>query len=46
MAYWAVESDKNTKFFLHLEKTRQSTNIITELIDDNGIILKDTDSIL
>lgn len=45
-AYWAVESDKNTKFFLNLEKARQNSNTINELIDENGIILRDTDSIL
>ncbi|XP_071145378.1 uncharacterized protein [Mytilus edulis] len=38
-AYWATESDKFTKYFLHflqLEKHKQESNCIKELLNDNN----------
>lgn len=43
---WAIESDKNTSYFLGLEKQRQNFNSIKELKDDDGNTYSDTDSIL
>jgi len=45
-AKWAVDSDKNTKYFLSLEKFHQSKNSITELLSDEGNLLTDTNTIL
>jgi len=45
-ANWTVESDKNTKYFLNLEKYRQSKNTISEILLSNGKVVSDTDSIL
>lgn len=45
-AFWAVDSDKNTSYFLNLEKYKQNMNCVTELIKDNGEIVTDTTSIL
>lgn len=45
-AFWAVEEDKCTKYFLGLEKYRQESKLITELYDENNSIVNDTDSIL
>ncbi|KAK6167008.1 hypothetical protein SNE40_021121 [Patella caerulea] len=42
----AVDSDRNTSYFLSLEKQRQNNKCIKELINDNGDILNDTSSIL
>ncbi|CAG2207261.1 unnamed protein product [Mytilus edulis] len=43
-AYWAVEGDKNSKYFLQLEKYRQENNAIKELENDQGKLLtKSTD---
>ncbi|KAK6186748.1 hypothetical protein SNE40_006025 [Patella caerulea] len=41
-----VESDRNTSYFLSLEKQRQNNKCIKELINDNDDILNDTSSIL
>ncbi|CAC5360930.1 unnamed protein product [Mytilus coruscus] len=45
-AIWASESDKNTKFFLNLEKYKQENNAVKELINDKGDVISDTDGIL
>lgn len=45
-AKWAIESDKNTKYFLNLEKYRQSNNCVSELITESGTEVNDTNSIL
>jgi len=45
-AFWAVESDKNTKYFLNLESYKQRKNNISELLVENDEIVSDTDSIL
>jgi hypothetical protein len=38
-AIWATEGDKNTKYFLNLEKYKQETNSVKELFNKNGLIL-------
>lgn len=43
---WAIESDRNTKYFLNLEKQRQQKKCISELLVDNGDTVSDTDSIM
>lgn len=45
-AFWAVESDKCTKYFLGLEKHRQESKVIKELVDEDGEIVSNTDSFL
>lgn len=45
-AKWYVDSDKNTKYFLSLEKYRQKKNTIGELLLPNGQVVSETDSIL
>lgn len=45
-AYWAIESDKNTKYFLELEKYRQNNNCIKEIKNSEGTLLSNTDEIL
>ncbi len=40
---WSFESDKNTKFFLNLEKSKKESNTIKELKTDNGITRKTED---
>ncbi|CAG2195597.1 unnamed protein product [Mytilus edulis] len=45
-AIWASESDKNTIFFLNLEKYKQENNAVKELINDKGDVISDTDGIL
>lgn len=45
-AQWSVDSDKNTKYFLNLEKYRQNNNNIKELLLPSGQVVTDTDSIL
>lgn len=45
-AQWAIESDKNTSFFLRLEKQKQSSKWVHELYDENGDLHKDTKSLL
>ncbi|VDI58973.1 Hypothetical predicted protein, partial [Mytilus galloprovincialis] len=42
-AIWAVESDKNTKYFLNLEKYKQESNAIKELLNENGDTVSDTE---
>jgi hypothetical protein len=43
---WKTEGDKNTKYFLNLEKYKQETNSVKELFNKNGEVVNDTDSIL
>ena len=45
-AHWAIEGDKNSKYFLELEKHRQESNSIKELQSSDGKILQNTDEIL
>jgi exonuclease III len=45
-AHWAIESDKNTKYFLQLERRKQNSNCIRELVTDTGVTVTDTCSIL
>jgi exonuclease III len=45
-AFWALESDRNTKYFLNLEKHKQGKNGVSELCTENGNIVTDTESIL
>ena len=45
-AQWAIDGDKNTKYFLELEKVRQENNSIKELKNIDGKILDKTDEIL
>ncbi|CAC5423428.1 unnamed protein product [Mytilus coruscus] len=45
-AIWAVESDKNTKYFLNLEKYKQENNSIKELLNDNNESVYATEDIL
>ena len=37
-ANWVNEGEKNTKYFLSLEKKNQSSNVITKLNTENGIV--------
>ena len=45
-AHWAIEGDKNSKFFLQLEKYKQNNNSIKELKNINGELLTTTEEIL
>lgn len=45
-AHWALESDRNTSYFLRLEKYRQNFNSIKELYNADGNIVTDTMGIL
>ena len=45
-AQWAIEGDKNSKYFLQLEKSRQENNSIKQLIDKDGKTLDKTEDIL
>ncbi|CAC5423425.1 unnamed protein product [Mytilus coruscus] len=45
-AYWAVEGDKNSKYFLQLEKYRQENNAIKELENDQGKLLTKSNDVL
>lgn len=45
-AKWAVEGDKNTKYFLNLEKSRRKSNAVTEILNEDGDVVKDTLGIL
>mgnify|MGYP003688426723 CR=1 FL=1 len=45
-AQWANESDKCTKYFLQLEKARQESNTMKELVDDERIKHSNVDSIM
>ena len=43
---WVEEGEKNTKFFLGLEKARQTRKNITALKDNKGELIKDQSKIL
>ena len=45
-AKWINDGEKNTKFFLGLEKSHQTSNVIDELKIDNGNTLKTDNEIL
>ena len=45
-AKWIEHGEKNTAFFLNLEKQHQNNNCITKLKDENGHIAQDDKSIL
>ncbi|CAC5384246.1 unnamed protein product [Mytilus coruscus] len=45
-AYWAVEGDKHSKYFLQFEKYRQENNAIKELENDQGELLKKSADVL
>ncbi|CAC5361459.1 unnamed protein product [Mytilus coruscus] len=45
-AHWAVEGDKNSKYFLQLEKYRQENNAIKELENDQGELLTKSADVL
>lgn len=45
-AKWALEGERNNKFFLQLEKHRQQVNTIKEIATPNGEIVKSTEGIL
>ena len=42
-AQWAIDGDKNTKYFLQLEKSRQENNSIKQLKNKDGKILNNSD---
>ena len=43
---WVEEGEKNSKFFLGLEKSRQTRKVITALADKDGNIVKEQENIL
>jgi len=45
-AFWAIEGDKNSKYFLNLEKYKQNMNTVLEISKDDGVIVRDTIQIL
>lgn len=45
-ATWALEGERNTKYFLELEQHRQKSNSIKELVKSDGQIVRHTDDIL
>lgn len=45
-AQWAIEGERNTRYFLQLEKQRQQGNNIKEIVNSEGDIIRDTDGIL
>jgi len=45
-AHWALDGERNTSFFLGLEKQRQKNNNVRELILPNGETIKDMVDIL
>ena len=45
-AQWAVRGDRNTKFFLNLEKQRQENKIIKQLVSQSGNVISDPDVII
>lgn len=44
-AQWAIEGDKNTKYFLNLENYKQRVNSITELETGNGELITENEQI-
>jgi len=45
-AFWAIESDRNTSYFLKLEKYKQENNCIKELYTSDGKIVAETRDIM
>ena len=45
-AKWYEEGEKNTSYFLGLERSRQAKKVITELKDENGATTTDQNKIL
>lgn len=45
-AFWAIEGDRNTSYFLRLEKFKQESNCVKELYNSENNIVSDTSSIL
>ena len=45
-ARWAMEAERNTKYFYSLEKLRHNARTCAVLIDDRGALVKGTDNIL
>ena len=43
---WIEDGEKNTKYFLHLEKSRANSKIIDSLTDDNGVTFTNQADIL
>ncbi|CAC5409050.1 unnamed protein product [Mytilus coruscus] len=43
---WALESDRNTAYFLKLEKYRQNKNVISEIKNCDGKIVTETNDLL
>ena len=43
---WIGEGEKNTKYFLNLERRRASNNTIKEIRMEEGIVVKDPNDIL
>ncbi|CAC5391801.1 unnamed protein product [Mytilus coruscus] len=43
---WALETDRNTAYFLKLEKYRQNKNVISEIKDRDGKIVTETNDLL
>ncbi|VDI42406.1 Hypothetical predicted protein [Mytilus galloprovincialis] len=45
-AHWAIDGDKNSKYFLQLEKYKQNCNVIKELKNSDNNIVTSTEAIL
>ena len=45
-AYFAIEGDKNSRYFLQLEKHRQNNNVIKEIKNGEGKLLNKTEDML
>ena len=45
-AKWIEQGEKNTSYFLNLEKLHQNNNCITQLVDEKGNIAQNDKSIL
>ncbi|VDI42306.1 Hypothetical predicted protein [Mytilus galloprovincialis] len=45
-AFWATESDKCTKYFLQMEKQKQESHCIKELLNENNESVTNTEGIL
>ena len=43
---WVEQGEKNTKYFLGLEKTRQTRKTINSLYDENGVVTRQQTKIL
>ena len=43
---WVEQGEKNTKYFLGLEKTRRTRKTINSLYDENGVVTRQQTKIL